>query len=167
MGWTYHFVDLTPDEKSHRRELLSQYAYISQVSVLIPISGYALYRLCTWLFVRKGAVNVAYSALKEPGNTESTRESHGASLKAIASRCRVLQWWLNGEVTPNWGLRGRWIAAIIWTLWLLILCFLQTGHGKQFTPVSRCRSWRGTPCKGDERALIALSGDCKLTLPRY
>lgn len=132
MGWPYHFLDLTPDEKSHRRELLSQYAFLSQVSMLIPILGYGIYRLCAWLFVRKGEFDVAYSALRElPGSTESTRESKGVSLKVITRRWRALQWWLNGEVAPNWGLRGRWIAAIVWILWLLVLSFVQTGHGKQ------------------------------------
>jgi hypothetical protein len=141
MGWPYHFLDLTPDEKSHRQELLSQYAFFSQVSVLIPTLGYGIYRVCTWLFVRKGAFNVAYSALRElPGSTESTRESKGVSFKAIARRWRALQWWLNGEIAPNWGLRERWTAAIVWIVWLLVLCFVQTGHGKQFPSVLR---WTG------------------------
>lgn len=141
MGWPYHFLDLTPDEKSHRQELLSQYAFISQLSVLIPIFGYGIYRLCAWLFVRKGAFDVAYSALRElPGSTESTRKSKGVSFKAIARRWRALQWWLNGEIAPNWGLRGRWIAAIVCTIWLLVLCFVQTGHGKLSPFVLRWRS---------------------------
>ncbi|CEO59178.1 hypothetical protein PMG11_03862 [Penicillium brasilianum] len=125
MGWPYRFLDLNPDEKSHRRELLAQYAFLSQTSVLIPITGYGIYRLCTWLFAGKGA----YSALRpSPGSTESTRELKGVSFQVLARRWRSLQWWLNGEVAPNWGLRGRWIAAIVWTSWLLVLCFLQTGH---------------------------------------
>lgn len=133
MGWPYHFLDLTPDEKNHRRELLGQYAFYSQLSVLIPILGYGIYRLCMWLFARKGAFDVAYSALRQvPGSTESTRQSKDVSFKVIARRWRSVQWWLNDEVAPNWGMRGRWIAAIVWTLWLLVLCVLQTGHGKLF-----------------------------------
>ncbi|KAF3397985.1 Ferric/cupric reductase transmembrane component 2 [Penicillium rolfsii] len=129
MGWPYHFVDLTPDEKSHRRDLLSQYAFISQVSVLFPILGYGIYRFCAWIFIRKRAFDVAYSALRQlPGGTESTLEPKGVSSNVIAQRWRTLRWWLNGEIAPNWGLRGRWIAAIVWISWLLVLCFVQTGH---------------------------------------
>lgn len=142
MGWPYHFLDLTPDEKSHRRELLTQYAFYSQLSALIPILGYGVYRLCAALFARKGAFGVAYSALRQsPGSTESSRESKDVSLKAISKQWRSVQWWLHDEVAPDWGLRGRWIAAILWTFWLLLLCVLQTGHGKQ-TPTmleSSCR----------------------------
>ena len=142
MGWPYHFLDLTPDEKSHRRELLTQYAFYSQLSALIPILGYGVFRLYAALFARKGAFGVAYSALRQsPGSTQSSRESKDVSLKVISKRWRSVQWWLHGEVTPNWGLRGRWIAAILWTLWLLLLCLLQTGHGKQTPTIlaSRCQ----------------------------
>ncbi|KAJ5167279.1 uncharacterized protein N7482_006060 [Penicillium canariense] len=129
MSWPYHFLDLTPDEKAHRRELLSQYAFFSQLSVLIPILGYGVYRLGAWLLARKGAFDVAYAALwQSPGSTESAGDSSAVSRKAIARRWRSVQWWWNGEVAPNWGLRGQWIAASVWTVWLLGLCLLQTGH---------------------------------------
>ncbi len=141
MGWPYLFLDLTPDEKSHRRELLTQYALYSQLSALIPILGYGVYRLCAALFARKGAFGVAYSALRQsPGTTESTQGSKDVSFNAISKRWRSVQWWLHDEVAPDWGLRGRWIAAFLWTFWLLLLCVLRTGHGKQISNMlaSRC-----------------------------
>ena len=132
MGWPYLFLDLTPDEKSHRRELLTQYALYSQLSALIPILGYGVYRLCAALFAWKGAFGIAYSALRQsPGTTQSTRESKDVSFNAISKRWRSVRWWLHDEVAPGWGLRGRWIAAFLWTFWLLLLCVLRTGHGKQ------------------------------------
>lgn len=142
MGWPYHFLDLTPDEKSHRRELLTQYAFYSQLSALIPILGYGAYRLSVALFARKGAFGVAYSALRQsPGITESTHESKDVSFNAISKWWRPIQWWLRDEVAPDWGLRGRWIAASLWAFWLLLLCFLRTGHGKHFSTMlaSRCQ----------------------------
>lgn len=142
MGWPYHFLDLTPDEKSHRRELLAQYAFYSQLSALIPILGYGVYRLCVEMFARKGAFSVVYSALRQsPGTAESARESEDVSFNAICKRWRSVQWWLHDEVAPDWGLRGRWIAAFFWTFWLLLLCVLRTGHGKQISTIlaSRCQ----------------------------
>lgn len=127
MGWWYHIVTLEPDAKAERRRVIGQYGLYSQLSVLIPILAYQIYRLVLWLCARQRKPSVAYSAIGEP---TAGLGSSGGSLGTAEARWRYAQWWLDGEIAPNWGLRKRWIAGGAWTLWMLILCFSQTGHGE-------------------------------------
>ncbi|KAJ5770664.1 uncharacterized protein N7511_002715 [Penicillium nucicola] len=124
MPWPWHFVDLSSDEKDHRRRLLDQYALYSQLSILVLALGYRVYRLSTWLLGEKQRLHVAYTALgQSPVGIEPAR---GWS-RAAARRWWSAIWWLNSEISPNVGLIGRWIAAVAWTLWLLFLSVNQTG----------------------------------------
>ncbi|KAJ5270009.1 hypothetical protein N7497_009238 [Penicillium chrysogenum] len=124
MFWPWHFVRLGSDEKDHRRRLLDQYAVYSQLSILVPILSYQVYRLVIWLLSKKGRAHVAYTALgQSPVGLESAR---GWS-RTAARRWTSTIWWLNGEISPNLGLRGRWIPAVAWACWLLFLCVNRTG----------------------------------------
>ncbi|KAJ5491291.1 hypothetical protein N7539_002858 [Penicillium diatomitis] len=128
MGWPYQFLELTSDEKNRRRELLDRYALYAQVSILIPFVLYAVARFCVWLAHGKGWFRLGYSPLGQlPGVAASTRAKYVQSRTALQRR-RKVQWWLEDEFAPGWGLRGRWIAAIVWALWLLVLCLLHTGN---------------------------------------
>lgn len=131
MPWPWHFVHLSSDEKDHRRRLLDQYAVYSQVSILVPILSYQVYRLIAWVLSKKGRAHVAYTALgQSPVRLESAR---GWS-RTAARRWRSTVWWLNGEISPDLGVGGRWTAAVAWTCWLLFLSVNQTGDGKQLSP---------------------------------
>ncbi|CAG7979045.1 unnamed protein product [Penicillium nalgiovense] len=124
MPWPWHFVHLSSDEKDHRRRLLDQYAVYSQVSILVPILSYQVYRLIAWVLSKKGRAHVAYTALgQSPVRLESAR---GWS-RTAARRWRSTVWWLNGEISPDLGVGGRWTAAVAWTCWLLFLSVNQTG----------------------------------------
>ncbi|KAJ5249111.1 hypothetical protein N7468_000562 [Penicillium chermesinum] len=125
MGWWYHIVTLEPEAEVDRRNLINRYGLYSQLSVLIPIAAYQIYRLALWLRARKQRADVAYSVVGEP---PATPQSSHASLTALQARWRAAQWWLDGELAPDWGLRKRWIVGGVWTLWMTILCFSQTGH---------------------------------------
>lgn len=134
MGWPYQFLDLTSDEKAQRRELLDQYAFFAQVSVLVPLLACATARLCVWLVARTGFLDVEYSALSqlpESGGASGQPKLGRNRRRTISQRWRQAQWWLDEELASGWGLRGRWIVAIVWTLWLLGLCALETENGKQ------------------------------------
>lgn len=48
----------------------------------------------------------------------------------LARRWRSALWWLEGELYPEWGLRGHWIAGLTWASWLLFLSVHNTGDGQ-------------------------------------
>ncbi|RHZ48256.1 hypothetical protein CDV55_101292 [Aspergillus turcosus] len=120
MGWPYHIVKLSPEEKSQRRELLDRYGLYSQLSVLIPISFFWLYRLGEWIYHRSTRRD-GYSAVTRAA------ESRTSSSGNFVRRWRSILWWLEDEVAPGWGAREHWIFGAAWALWLLTLCIHQTG----------------------------------------
>ncbi|KAH3499793.1 hypothetical protein KXW24_001031 [Aspergillus fumigatus] len=120
MGWPYHIVKLSPEEKSQRRESLDRYGLYSQLSVFIPILSFWLYRLGHWVYLRS-ARRHGYSAVTRPG------ESRASSPGNLVKRCRSILWWLEDEVAPGWGARQHWIFGTAWALWLLTLCIHRTG----------------------------------------
>jgi hypothetical protein len=126
MAWPYHFLDLSEEEKQLRRELLDRYGVYAQLSALVPILAFQLYRLWIWVYSERQRSKVAYSKVpSSPIAKHAKRSSSGVVMK----KWRGLVWWLEGEVGKRWGLRGHWIAAGAWTTWLLFLCVHRTGHG--------------------------------------
>ncbi|KAJ5716452.1 hypothetical protein N7493_008363 [Penicillium malachiteum] len=123
MTWPWLFVSLDSSQKQHRREVLAQFAFISQVSISIPIGIYQLYRIAAWILSKRKNRDVAYTALEGSLDTKVVVRSSG-----ITRRWRSVQWWLNGEIASGWGLRKRWIAAILWFSWLLFLSTFKTGN---------------------------------------
>jgi hypothetical protein len=130
MGWPYHLLDLSSEERDLRRELLDRYGVYAQLSALIPILVFQLYRLWVWVYSERQRSKVTYSEL--PSSPIAKHARHASSGAAI-KKWRSMVWWLEGEVASGWGLRGHWIAAGIWAGWLLFLCIHQTGHG-MFSP---------------------------------
>lgn len=128
MAWPYHLVDLTDQQKHHRRELLDRYGIYSQLSALIPVLGYQLYRLGGWVYSERRRAKVDYSAV--PTSPAAKKERHTTS-GIVVRKWRGVVWWLEGEVAPSWGLglRGQWIATGSWMVWLLFLCVHRTGDG--------------------------------------
>ncbi|GFG26579.1 probable ferric reductase transmembrane component 8 [Aspergillus udagawae] len=120
MGWPYHIVKLSPDEKSQRRELLDRYGFYSQLSVFIPILCFWLYRLGHWAYHRSTRRD-GYSAVTRLAESRTFRPKH------FVTRWRSILWWLDDEVAPGWGARRQWIFGAAWALWLLTLCIHQTG----------------------------------------
>ncbi|RHZ47220.1 putative metalloreductase Fre8 [Aspergillus thermomutatus] len=98
MGWPYHIVKLSAEEKSQRRELLDR----------------------RWVYHRSTRRD-GYSAVTR--SSDSRTSSPGNSVR----QWRSILWWLEDEVAPGWGAREHWILGAAWALWLLILCIHQTG----------------------------------------
>jgi hypothetical protein len=129
MAWPYHILDLSTEQKHLRRELLDRYGVYSQLSALIPILAFQLYRLWVWVYSERQRSRVAYSEIpSSPASKHARRKSSGA----VILRWRSMLWWLESEVASGWGLRGHWIAAGAWTSWLLFLCIHRTGDGMYF-----------------------------------
>lgn len=99
----------------------------AQLSALIPILGYQLYRLAVWVYSEKQRTKFDYSAI--PSSPTSKRERQSSSGAAVR-KWRATLWWLEGEVAEGWGERGHWIAAGCWMAWLLFLCVHKTGDGQ-------------------------------------
>lgn len=127
MAWTYHFVDLTEEDIFKRRILLDRYGLYAQLSALIPILAFQLYRLGVWVFSRRQRAKPSYTAVSSSPVQKQERESTNGGLKKW---WRSTLWWLEGEVYPEWGLRGHWIVGMAWAFWLLFLVVHKTGEGK-------------------------------------
>ncbi|KUJ14661.1 uncharacterized protein LY89DRAFT_720150 [Mollisia scopiformis] len=125
MPWPYHLLDLTETEKHQRRLLLDRYAVYAQLSALIPIAAYQLYRLGAWVYAENQKAKVRYSAIP---SSPAVRRDRASKTGTVVRKWRALVWWLEGEIAPTWGLRIHWVAGVSWMAWLLFLCIHQTGH---------------------------------------
>ncbi|KZF21988.1 hypothetical protein L228DRAFT_283189, partial [Xylona heveae TC161] len=125
MAWPYHLADLSPDQLHQRRILLDRYGIYAQLSVLIPVLGYQLFRFGGWVYSTRKKLPVVYSTIP---NSSIEKPSRKLTSEAITRRWKSVVWCLNGEVAPNLGFRKHWIAAAAWTLWLLFLCICETGQ---------------------------------------
>lgn len=126
MSWPYRFVDLTHEQRHERRVLLDRYGVYAQLSALVPIALYQLYRLTAWVYSERQKIKPGYSAVPGSPAAKKVRQSKAAR---IAKKWRITVWWLGGDLAPGWGLRGHWIAGLAWTTWLLFLCIHGTGDG--------------------------------------
>jgi len=129
MGWPYHLVDLTHEEKALRRVLLDRYGLYAQLSAFIPILGYQLYKLAVWIHSERSRTAVQTVDYSEVPGSPTLKRHRGSTSGTAAANWRSLMWWLEGEIAPGWGLRGQWIAGGSWTAWLLFLCVHRTGDG--------------------------------------
>jgi hypothetical protein len=125
MAWPYQFITLDEDQMHARRLLLNRYGAFAQLSALVPVIIYQLYRLAVWVYSERQRSKATYSALSSPARK---KHKHGASGRAL-KRWNSIKWWLEDELVSGWGSRGYWIAGICWTSWLLFLCVHETGHG--------------------------------------
>jgi hypothetical protein len=137
MGWPYHLLDLTHEEKHERRLLLDRYGVYAQLSALIPILAYQLYRLGVWVYSERQRSKAQYSAIP---NSPTLKRSRTSTSGALGRKWRTTVWWLKSEVATGWGLRGQWIAAACWVSWLLFLCVHKTGEGTCSCGISRILS---------------------------
>jgi hypothetical protein len=126
MGWPYHVVDLTSFQKEQRGELLDRYGVYAQLSALIPILAYQLYRLGVWVYSERQRSKIEYSEVPTSPALKRQRQTTSGT---IVKKLRSLRWWLEGEISPGCGVRGRLIAGGLWTSWLLFLCVHKTGEG--------------------------------------
>ena len=125
MGFPYHFVSLTDEQNSHRRQLLDGYGQFAQLSVLLlPL----IYQICLglrllisriWPFKPSQAVkehqSPVISRFKQPATGYSTN---------VLARIR---WFLDEEVLDGWNTRQEWLITGLWAIWLLVLVFRDTG----------------------------------------
>ncbi|KAK0113756.1 hypothetical protein ONS95_014005 [Cadophora gregata] len=125
MGWPYKIVlELTEEQKHERRTLLDRYGVYAQLSVLIPILCYQLYRLALWVSFARQRSKVRYSEVPSSPVSKRERDSRRGGL---VTKWREVKWWLGGEIAKGWGIRGQWVVGITWSCHLLYLCVKETG----------------------------------------
>ncbi|KAL6709410.1 hypothetical protein ACN47E_001817 [Coniothyrium glycines] len=120
----YYFETLDDKQKHQRREYLDWYGFVAQWSVLIIFVLFQISFFISWL-VKSG---LKYDQPKSPSFNKRP-EGRLRWLRAVQSGFHRLMWGLRKDIVPgwNWGTRGEWIGASIWTVWLLFLCIAQTG----------------------------------------
>ena len=124
MGFPYHFVDLNNEQNLRRRQLLDGYGQFAQLSILLlPLVcqlcfGLRLLISRTWPF--KSQTVKEHQSPVVSGFKQSPR----GNLTNLLTRVR---WFLDEEVFVGWNTRQEWLAAILWTMWLLVLVFRNTG----------------------------------------
>jgi hypothetical protein len=126
----YYFETLNDAQKHQRREYLDWYGFVAQWSVLVIFVLFQVAFAVEWM-VGSG---LKYEQPKSPSFTKSPSGKLGW-LRKLRSTFTNMKWWLGQDVLRgwNWGMRGEWIGASVWTVWLLYLCVANTGKGKMNT----------------------------------
>ena len=130
MKWPFHFLDLSKEEKVQRRHLLDWYGALAQVSILVPLLVLQLYFLVVWL--RRRLQNQADIEVPSSPQSKHLKSRGLLSAHGLGVVSRRVAWWLGDPASVfgiDLGTKGEVIAATAWTLWLLALCFVQTGGG--------------------------------------
>lgn len=130
MSWPYHFVDLTQEDIIKRRTLLDRYGVYAQLSALVPVFTYQLYRLAVWVSYQRRRPQVGYAQVPSTPGSPVQKQIRLSTSGELAKQWRSTLWWLEGELYPGWGLRGHWIAGLTWASWLLFLTGHRTGDGE-------------------------------------
>lgn len=126
MDWPWHFRDVSEAEKAHRRIVMDRYGLYAQLSALIPIAGYWLYKLLVWVFHERMRTRQEYTAVPgSPGAKQFATTKKGKITRAW----RNFQWWLDGE-NFGYGKRIHFYSGLLWFGWLLFLSVHRTGDGK-------------------------------------
>ncbi len=106
----WHFVSLSQEELSKRRELLDQYASIAQASALVPLAIVQCYHLAS----------SATSAVQE--RDQRSKAGSRSWLPRTSFLFKRFLWWTGDLSFVGRGTNGIWILGLAWTAWLLLLC---------------------------------------------
>ncbi|KAM3418904.1 hypothetical protein BST61_g4863 [Cercospora zeina] len=123
----YKFVDLSKEQQHERRELLDFYGLAAQCSALLPLLAI-------------GALHVASlvqrwwprGTLETPASpyVKAARGAKGFTIASVQNRWRRAAWW-SGDAVHVFGYyvgtKGEMLWGTIWTAWLLVLTFIDTG----------------------------------------
>lgn len=125
MGFPYRFVTLNDEQNLRRRQLLDTYGQFAQLSILLlPLT----YQLCLGmrLLISRIWPSKSAQATKEHRSpvVSNFKQPTSGYLTNLPTRIR---WFLDEEVFEGWNTRQEWLIASLWTMWLLVLVFKDTG----------------------------------------
>lgn len=131
MAWPYQFVDLDAEQLHARRRTLDRYGLIAQLSTLVPVALFLLYRFVAWAVARAtGSDRGTYAAVPDSPTSKQQRLSTAGAWRTVARRAA---WWLGDDVVClgwNWGPRDQIVVGVLWAIWLFVLCVVDTGNGE-------------------------------------
>jgi hypothetical protein len=133
MRWPYEFVDLTDAQKHDRRVLLDAYGLVAQASAGVVLILIQLYFLAQW--VRQQRTSSDGVDVPSSPSLKNSQKGRRLNTRVVAQWWRRLTWWTGDSVKllgVDLGTNGQITAAVTWTVWLLYLCFAETGNGKSF-----------------------------------
>lgn len=129
MQYPYHFVSLSPEQETRRRQLLNSYGQFAQLSILLLplfyqlILGFHLLISRLWRGKGYGLVKGRRSPV-----VGGSRQGNGGRGGGWAR----LRWAMGEEIFEGWGRRGEWLAAGVWAGWLVLLAVRDTGDGESY-----------------------------------
>ena len=129
MAFGYSFL-LTLDEsqRQQRRQLLTYYATVAQISFLAVLVTIRIYFALSWLEhkwlsggqdARPGSPYVKHMRL-------ASSTSWSARTRRYWQRWR---WWFGEPISMGWGTTGEWLTGGVWMAWLLLLSCVHTAPG--------------------------------------
>ncbi|KNG48467.1 metalloreductase fre8 [Stemphylium lycopersici] len=121
----YYFETLNDEQKHQRRKYLDWYGFVAQWSVLVIFALFQVGFAVSWL-MKSG---LKHDQPKSPLSNKRPSDKLGW-LRGLRSGCNKTTWWMQKDMIKgwNWGTRGEWIGATVWTMWLLYLCIAHTGN---------------------------------------
>lgn len=126
MNWPWVIRPVDEVEAAHRSATLDRYGVYAQLSALIPIVGYWLFRFGVWVLHER--LRAQYAPVPgSPGLKQFDRSKKGK----IARVWREVKWWLDGE-NFGYGKRIHFFAGLAWFAWLCFLSIHGTGDGKSY-----------------------------------
>jgi len=142
MRWPYQFVDLTDAQKLSRRTLLDNYGLVAQSSAGIVLIVIQLFFLAQWM--RRQRQQKSSDVPGSP-SIKHLQKSGPLNIQTFERRWRRLEWWFGDSLVVSgvdFGTNGQVLAAALWTTWLLILSFAETGNGKYPIVINHmCFQW--------------------------
>lgn len=131
----YHFVDLTEQQRYERRHLLDRYAFLAQISAIVLLLTIQIYFAVISLWRRWRSAPGSGNESSAPSSPYAKHEGIAAAARPVDSTAltvfwRKSMWWLGEEISMLQSTRGEVLFSTVWSLWLLVLCFAQTGDGK-------------------------------------
>lgn len=132
-------MSLSDIQQHARRASLDNFALYTQLQTFIP----PLLWLCYYL-TRSGARVVAKNVGKrrsagqndvslESTETLLTQKTKQPLVRRGSRSFQKILWWFGGDIVfrgDAWGHRDVWIFGSIWFVWLVLLCFVDTGNGE-------------------------------------
>ena len=128
MGWPYHFITLSDEEKVLRRQSLAFYAAVAHLSAFVPVLVFLLFRLVRYARGRLASSNGNGGYQAVPGSPALKAQR----MSGVASPWARLVWWMSDDVYVmgrRWGRRDEWVVGLLWTAWMLVLCVHGAGQG--------------------------------------
>ncbi|KAI1098357.1 metalloreductase Fre8 [Jackrogersella minutella] len=131
MGWPYQFVELDAAQKQARRQSNDRYAAYAQLSALVPIAVVLLFRLGSWVVKRASLNRGSYSAVPAVPASPALKQRRQSFAGSWFSVLRRIAWWFGDDVVflgIHWGQRDQIVVGMVWTAWLVFLCFIGVGN---------------------------------------